>query len=153
MDSPSSQQVSIVVESRKRLTIKPRTIEFRDEELQLIIEKVVDFESFRENGFELEELFEIKDAANDELNKVLAQDPANKTKTFRELGLSEFKEIEIRSQVMRVEVIITQNRITELIKAKNDSWYAFKMSQSTHYKKEIMEIVLGNSSVGAFRNM
>lgn len=54
----SSNPVPMVVEYGKALQIKPNTLMLREEDLKLIIEKIIDFESFRVNGFPLKSYFE-----------------------------------------------------------------------------------------------
>lgn len=54
----SSNPVSMVVNHGKALQIKPITLMLREEDLKLIIKKIIDFKPFRVNGFPLKAYFE-----------------------------------------------------------------------------------------------
>lgn len=45
-------------DSGKSLHIKPKTMDFNKENLKLIVEKIVDFDSFNLNGYSLYNFFE-----------------------------------------------------------------------------------------------
>lgn len=54
------QQAPMVIESGKGLHIKPRTMNVRENGLNLTWEKMVDFESFSENDYSLREYFKVE---------------------------------------------------------------------------------------------
>lgn len=53
----TSNQAPMVIDSRKNICIKPRTMKLRGEDQKLTIEYIVDFESFRVNEYPLKEHF------------------------------------------------------------------------------------------------
>jgi len=57
--------------------------------------------------------------AEEELREKRARFPKNAQKTREELGLKEFKEIEIRSPVLGVNVVISRRSIEQLIRSKD----------------------------------
>ncbi|MCH86263.1 hypothetical protein A2U01_0007117 [Trifolium medium] len=118
--------------------------------LELSIEKVVDFESLKINDFDLEHYFVnqgwrsyfdmlngkvytsvIKEfwmkasvfdqaAACFEAQKMILSDPNLKGKTREEMDLKPFTEIEIRSNILGMDVCITQTHIARLLGIKNE---------------------------------
>lgn len=56
----SSQQAPVEVESGKGFHIKLRIMKFIKNELTLILEQIVDFESYSVNGYPLREYFEVQ---------------------------------------------------------------------------------------------
>ncbi|XP_050878186.1 uncharacterized protein LOC127082005 [Lathyrus oleraceus] len=144
----------MVVDSGKALKIKHRTLMLRKDDLKLIIEQIVDFESFRVNGFSLKASFEVqgwinyfkmlngptspylvkdlwvKDGVYDECSVALDNGKL-KGKSRAEMGLEEFKEVEIRYVVMGVNVTITQSHISKLLNMDNTSRYALNTKDSS----------------------
>lgn len=54
----TSNQAPMVIDYRNNLQIKPRTLKLREGDLKLIVEQIVDFESFWVNGYPLKAYFE-----------------------------------------------------------------------------------------------
>ncbi|XP_050902473.1 uncharacterized protein LOC127114014 [Lathyrus oleraceus] len=145
----SLDPVSMVVNSGKSLEIKPKTLTLREEDPKLIIEHIVDFESFRVNGFPLKAYFEdqgwinyfkmlndptfpylindfwVRTKVHDESavalkeNQKITESEELKGKIRVEMGLEDFKEVEIRSTVMGVNMTITQGHIAKHLNMDN----------------------------------
>lgn len=114
------------VESGKSLTIKPKTINIKKENLKLIVKQIIDFDSFNHNGYDLLSFFIVQkwysfvDMLNGptyphlvrdlwvraevyneltsymEQNMKVKNDKSLKGKSINEMGLKEFEEVEIR---------------------------------------------------------
>lgn len=137
MTFSSSQQIPLNVDYGESLKTSPRSSSFREEDMELIIEQVVDFKSFAANAYPLSEHFEkqgwmnyfnilngstypllVKDfwvraevydefAALAEERNAVSNDKSLKGKTRAEMGLKEFKCTKIRYAVMGVDISIT----------------------------------------------
>ncbi|XP_050920137.1 uncharacterized protein LOC127137753 [Lathyrus oleraceus] len=57
--------------------------------------------------------------ASVELNQLVENDSSLKGKSREEVGLNKFEELKIRSTIMGVDVVITQNTIIKLLKSSN----------------------------------
>ena len=129
------------IDSMQSLKIKPKTSSLNQDDLKLLIEQIVDFESFEANDCKLKKYFEsqgwmnyfnllngptystlVKDfwvraevydefSAQTEERMAIQNNKKLKGKTRAEMGLNEFKCIEIRSAVMGLEVTITQDTL------------------------------------------
>lgn len=123
----SSNLVPMVLNSSKSPVIKTITLMLIEEDLKLIVKQIIDFESFRVNGLPLKSYFEAQgwkdyfemlngptfpylvkkiwvraevydesDVALEETQKIVENEEL-KGKSRVEMGLEEFKEVEIRS--------------------------------------------------------
>lgn len=150
MASTSSSHLDVmVIETRKKFNVKPKTMMFGLEELRAVIEHIVNFEALRMNGYSLQDFFKFhgwmkyfdmlngptfpylikdlwvrakvydKDVAVIEEIQKFAKNEKIKGKSRAEMGLSKFKEVEIRYVVIRVKVTITLNHIYKLMGLEN----------------------------------
>lgn len=46
MSSSNAQHAHMIIESRKSMTIKPKTMDLNQSDMKLLVEKMVDFDSF-----------------------------------------------------------------------------------------------------------
>lgn len=51
--SSSAQHEHMIVEFGKSLTIKPKTMDINHEDIKLLVEQIIDFDSFNQNGYDL----------------------------------------------------------------------------------------------------
>ncbi|XP_050897528.1 uncharacterized protein LOC127104386 [Lathyrus oleraceus] len=123
------------------------------DDLKLLVEQITDFDYFSKNGYNLWIFFKVQEwssffdmlngstypylvkdfwawaevfdesAAREELELLVNRDNSLKGKTKKEARLKEFEEMEIRSAVMGVDMVITQNKIAKLLRAPNSSKY------------------------------
>ena len=140
-----ASSTAINTESGKSLAITPNTASISKDSLRIQIENIVDFGSLERNNVvitdyfarkqwgpffqmlngptytELVELFwikafvftEVDDAAEEE--SVVRNNPAMKGKNRAEMGLSEFTETEVRSNVLGLDMVITKSMIRKLL--------------------------------------
>ncbi|CAL5211990.1 unnamed protein product [Lathyrus oleraceus] len=165
----SSNPIPMVIDYGKALQIKPKTLMLREEDLKLIIEKIVDFESFRVSGFPLKSYFEdqgwmnyfeilngptfpylVKDlwasakvfyesSAAFEENLNIVENKNLKGKSRVEMDLEEFKKVEMIYVVMRIDVTITQSHIVKLLKMDNIGICALNSKDSSHESSVIKQ--------------
>ncbi|CAL5188753.1 unnamed protein product [Lathyrus oleraceus] len=176
MNSSSySQQAHMVVESSKSLHIKQRTMDIRKEDLKLIVEQIVDFESFNLNGYPLWNLLKdqewcsifdmlngltypclVKDfwvkvevydeiSAYFEVNQKVVKNISLRRRSVREMGLKEFEEVEIRSVVTGIDVTIIQNTIVKLLSVSTVGKCTLNTKENSP-KAEIIKIRLFENS-------
>lgn len=156
----------------------------RENELKLTMEEIVDFESFNVNGYPLKEYFEVQgwmpyfemlngpiypylvnnflvrekkmdeDSASFEERQKIAEDEANKGNNIVEIGLKEFKEVEIRSVVMGVEVTITQSHIAHLFGVFVKGRFTLNIKESSKEANLIKSsLFLNSDDFGKVKNM
>ena len=140
-----ASSTAINTESGKSLAITPNTASISKDSLRIQIENIVDFGSLERNKVvitdyfarqqwgpffqmlngptytELVKLFWIKafvftevDAAAEE-ESVVRNNPSMKGKNRAEMGLSEFTETEVRSNVLGLDMVITESMIRKLL--------------------------------------
>src|SRR4030067_3411797 len=152
--------------SEQSMKIKPNTTSVPKDSLKVRIEQVIDFDALARNGIQVARFFaaqklspffqmhhgptyvelvkqfwvkaEIFDqeAADKELGKLMSMDKTGK-KSRAEFGLKEFEETEIRSNVMRLDVKITQSMIPKATKAPNAGMCLIGSNGSSEWVKEI----------------
>ncbi|WJX83306.1 hypothetical protein P8452_65976 [Trifolium repens] len=80
------------------------------EGMEFLTEKFVDFESLKLNGFAVEE----------EVRKLVAEDKSLRGKTRVQMGLRPFKGKEIGSNLLGIDVLITQEHIAKILGLDNE---------------------------------
>ncbi|KAK2420575.1 hypothetical protein QL285_031286 [Trifolium repens] len=128
---------------------RPASTDYGREVMEFLTEKFVDFESLRLNGIDVQSLFYdqqwgnyfdmlngfvyydiVKNfwhkayvfdefSANEEVNKLVAKDKNLKGKTRVQLGLRPYKEKEIRSNLLGIDVLITQELVAKILDLDN----------------------------------
>jgi hypothetical protein len=139
--------------------------------MEIITEKFVDFESFKVNGIDIQSLFfdqqwgnyfdmlngfvyyDIakyfwkkatifdKFSADEEVNQMVAKDKTLKGKTRVQLGLRPFKGKEIKSNIMGINVLITQEHVAKVLSLDNEgedvNTYKLKSKHSESIKQDL----------------
>ncbi|KAK2380806.1 hypothetical protein QL285_068467 [Trifolium repens] len=140
----------IDLSSQARLAFKDNVTDAGPESFEFVTEKFVDFESFKVNGIDIQGLFydqqwknyfemlngfvyyDIvkyfwqkatifdKFCADEEVRKMVEKDSSLKGKTRSQLGLRPYKGKEIRSNIMGINVLITQEHIAKILGLDNE---------------------------------
>ncbi|KAK2370691.1 hypothetical protein QL285_083716 [Trifolium repens] len=140
----------IDLSSQARLVFKDNVTDAGPESFEFVTEKFVDFESFKVNGIDIQSLFydqqwknyfemlngfvyyDIvkyfwqkatifdKFCADEEVRKMVEKDSSLKGKTRSQLGLRPYKGKEIRSNIMGINVLITQEHIAKILGLDNE---------------------------------
>jgi hypothetical protein len=140
----------INLNSQATLVNPPNTMDCGRDNMEFFPECMVDFESLRANGFDIKSLFydqqwenyfEILNgfiyfdivrnfwnkayvydqaAAKEEVRKMIEKDDSLKGKTRAQMGLRPFRGTEIRSNLVRIEVVITQEHIAKMLGLDNE---------------------------------
>lgn len=135
--SSNAQHAHMNVASDKSMTIKPKPTNLNQDEYNLLVEQIIDFDSFNQNGYDLWSFFKIHEwnpilnmlnrpnypllvkdfwvreevfDASEELRLLVMKNISLKGNNREEVGLRKFEEVEIRSVVMGVNVVITQRK-------------------------------------------
>lgn len=139
------------------------------------MEQIVDFKSFQVNRYPLKEHFEVQgwfhffDILNglaypylvkdlwvrakvydeivtslEERGKIVAY-KTNRGKSIAKMGLKDFKEVEIKSVVMGVDVTITQRDISKMICLANEGRCAMNTKESGKHAQLIKSSLFTNS--------
>ncbi|WJX77512.1 NADH:ubiquinone reductase (H(+)-translocating) [Trifolium repens] len=136
--------------SQASLVVKDNTTDAGPEAFEFATEKFVDFESLKLNGVDIQSLFydqqwknyfemlngfvyyDIvkyfwqkatifdKFCADEEVRKMVAKDSSLSGKTRSQLGLRPFKGKEIRSNIMGINVLITQEHVAKVLGLDNE---------------------------------
>lgn len=131
------------------MIIKLKTMDLNQNYLKLLVEQIIDFDSFSQNGYYLWSFFRVQEwspifdmlngptyphlvkdfwarvevfdelATCEELKLLVEMDNSLKEKTRKEVDLEKFEEFEIRYVVMGVDVIITQKTFAILLCSPN----------------------------------
>ena len=163
--SSSVEMKSFDLSSQQTLKIKPNTSSVSKESLKILIEQVVDFDSLGRNGVNIAEFFAFQkwspffqmlngptykemvkefwikaevfdeEAADREPAKRIDEDKSGKRVTRADFGLEEFKEAEIRSNILGVPVKITQKLISRVIGVPDSGMFII----GTNNKSEWMD--------------
>ncbi|KAK2352185.1 hypothetical protein QL285_096499 [Trifolium repens] len=140
----------IDLSSQAKLVIKDNATDAGPEAFEFVTEKFIDFESLKENGIDIQSLyydqqwgnyFEMlngfvyydivkyfwqkatifdKVQADEEVRKMVEKDSSLKGKTSVQLGLRPFKGNEIRSNIMGINVLITQEHVAKVLGLDNE---------------------------------
>ncbi|XP_058786331.1 uncharacterized protein LOC131660967 [Vicia villosa] len=180
----SSYQAAMIVEFGKSFHVKLKTTKFFLKDLELVIEHIVDFESLRVNVYQLQHFFKfqgwmeyfdmlnratfpylVKDfwvraeiydgdvAAIEEIHKV-TNNRELKGKSRDEMGLPEFKEVEINYELMGVDVTITLNHISKLLGMEIVGRYALNTKVNNSESSMMKEtIFLGRTDFSKVKNL
>src|SRR4030066_1813754 len=160
---------SVDTSSRKALMIKPNTTSVPKDSLKVLVEQVVDFDSLMRNGVQISRFFSAqslnpffqthhgptytelvknfwikaeivdKEASEKELALAMSLDKSKKKKTRTDFGLSEFIEMEIKSNVMGVDVTITQSMVAKVMKVSEGGMYLKGSNSTSEWAKEIFK--------------
>lgn len=60
VSSSNARHAHMIVEFGKSMTIKPKTMDLRQNDLKLLVEQIVDFDSFSHNGYDLSSFFRVQ---------------------------------------------------------------------------------------------
>ncbi|KAK2410539.1 hypothetical protein QL285_045900 [Trifolium repens] len=140
----------IDLKSQARLVVKENQIDAGAEAFEFITEKFVDFESLKANGIDVQSLFYDQQwknyfemlnefvyydivkyfwqkatvfdrlNADEEVRKMIEKDSSLKGKTRKELGLKPYRGKEIRSNILGINVLITQEHIAKILGLDNE---------------------------------
>ena len=160
---------SVDTTSRKSLKIKPNTTSVPRDSLKVLVEQVVDFDSLMRNGVQISRFFSAqslnpffqihhgptytelvknfwikaeifdKEASEKELAVAMSLDKTKRKKTRADFGLPELTETEIRSNVMGVDVTITQSMIARILKVSEGGMFLKGTNSTSEWAKEIFK--------------
>jgi len=166
-ESSSNQGNTMEVYSRESLIIKPRTTVMDKKELTLLIESAVDFESTKRNGIDvlpyigtkdLDCYFEMlhgptyrelvkdfwiraevydRDVAELEERQKVAKNSRLKGNTREEMGLPEFKEVEVRLAVKEIRVTITKEMLAKSARCTNYGMFEINVKKDSHWMEKV----------------
>ncbi|KAK2374568.1 hypothetical protein QL285_075521 [Trifolium repens] len=177
----------IDLSSQARLVFKDNVTNAGPEAFEFITEKFVDFESFKVNGIDIQSLFfdqqwknyfemlngfvyyDIvkyfwqkatifdKFSADEEVRKMVEKDRSLKGKTRSQLGLRPYKGKEIRSNIMGINVLITQEHIAKILgldnEGENVDEYGEKSKHIESIKKDLFLPGSANNDFGKAKFM
>ncbi|KAK2402627.1 hypothetical protein QL285_052128 [Trifolium repens] len=140
----------IDLSSQATLVVKDNATDAGPEAFEFVTEKFVDFNSLKENGIDIQSLFYDQQwrnyfemlngfvyydivkyfwqkatifdqfSADEEVRKIIEKDSSLKGKTRVQLGLRPFKGKEIRSNLMGINVLITQEHVAKVLGLDNE---------------------------------
>ncbi|KAK2450833.1 hypothetical protein QL285_009929 [Trifolium repens] len=140
----------IDLKSQARLVVKENQTDAGPEAFEFVTEKFVDFESLKANGIDIQSLFYDQQwknyfemlngfvyydivkyfwqkatvfdrfSADEEVRKMIEKDSSLRGKTRRELGLKPYRGKEIRSNILGINVLITQEHIAKILGLENE---------------------------------
>ncbi|KAK2455853.1 hypothetical protein QL285_003269 [Trifolium repens] len=177
----------IDLKSQEKLVFKDNETVAGPESLEFITEKFVDFESLKVNGIDIQSLFydqqwknyfemlngfvyydivkyfwqkaTIFDKFNsdEEVKKMVEKDGSLKGKTRTQLGLRPFRGKEIRSNIMGINVLITQEHIAKILgldnEGENVDEYGEKSKHIESIKKDLFLPGCANNDFGKAKFM
>ncbi|KAK2404933.1 hypothetical protein QL285_054234 [Trifolium repens] len=177
----------IDISSQARLVFIDNVTDAGPESFEFITEKFVDFESFKVNGIDIQSLFydqqwknyfemlngfvyyDIvkyfwqkatifdKFCADEEVRKMVEKDSSLEGKTRSQLGLRPYKGKEIRSNIMGINVLITQEHIAKLLgldnEGENVDEYGEKSKHIESIKKDLFLPGCANNDFGKAKFM
>ncbi|KAK2382130.1 hypothetical protein QL285_069683 [Trifolium repens] len=177
----------IDLSSQARLVFKDNVTDAGPESFEFVTEKFVDFESFKVNGIDIQSLFydqqwknyfemlngfvyyDIvkyfwqkatifdKFSADEEVRKMVEKDSSLKGKTRSQLGLRPYKGKEIRSNIMGINVLITQEHIAKILgldnEGENVDEYGEKSKHIESIKKDLFLPGRSNNDFGKAKFM
>ncbi|KAK2403237.1 hypothetical protein QL285_052693 [Trifolium repens] len=177
----------IDLKSQEKLVFKDNETVAGPESFEFITEKFVDFESFKVNGIDIQSLFydqqwknyfemlngfvyyDIvkyfwqkatifdKFNADEEVKKMVEKDGSLKGKSRTQLGLRPFRGKEIRSNIMGINVLITQEHIAKILgldnEGENVDEYGEKSKHIESIKKDLFLPGCANNDFGKAKFM
>ncbi|KAK2374399.1 hypothetical protein QL285_075365 [Trifolium repens] len=177
----------IDLSSQARLVFKDNVTDAGPGSFEFVTEKFVDFESFKVNGIDIQSLFydqqwknyfemlngfvyyDIvkyfwqkatifdKFSADEEVRKMVEKDSTLKGKTRSQLGLRPYKGKEIRSNIMGINVLITQEHIAKILgldnEGENVDEYGEKSKHIESIKKDLFLPGSSNNDFGKAKFM
>ncbi|KAK2394345.1 hypothetical protein QL285_056187 [Trifolium repens] len=177
----------IDLKSQEKLVFKDNVTDAGPESFEFITEKFVDFESLKVNGIDIQSLFydqqwknyfemlngfvyyDIvkyfwqkatifdKFNADEEVRKMVEKDGSLKGKTRTQLGLRPFRGKEIRSNIMGINVLITQEHIAKILgldnEGENVDEYGEKSKHIESIKKDLFLSGCTNNDFGKAKFM
>ncbi|KAK2366666.1 hypothetical protein QL285_080023 [Trifolium repens] len=177
----------IDLKSQEKLVFKDNVTDAGPESFEFITEKFVDFESLKVNGIDIQSLFydqqwknyfemlngfvyyDIvkyfwqkatifdKFNADEEVRKMVEKDGSLKGKTRTQLGLRPFRGKEIRSNIMGINVLITQEHIAKILgldnEGENVDEYGEKSKHIESIKKDLFLPGCANNDFGKAKFM
>ncbi|WJX83931.1 NADH:ubiquinone reductase (H(+)-translocating) [Trifolium repens] len=177
----------IDLKSQEKLVFKDNVTDAGPESFEFITEKFVDFESLKVNGINIQSLFydqqwknyfemlngfvyyDIvkyfwqkatifdKFIADEELRKMVEKDGSLKGKTRTQLGLRPYRGKEIRSNIMGINVLITQEHIAKILgldnEGENVDEYGEKSKHIESIKKDLFQPGCANNDFGKAKFM
>lgn len=95
-----------------------------------------------------------EDVVASEERQKIAEDEENKWKSIVEMGLKEFKEVEIRSTVMGVEVTIIQSHISSLFGVSDNGRFSLNTKESSKEATLVkLSLFLNSDDFGKVKNV
>ncbi|WJX84026.1 NADH:ubiquinone reductase (H(+)-translocating) [Trifolium repens] len=177
----------IDLKSQEKLVFKDNVTDAGPESFEFVTEKFVDFESFKVNGIDIQSLFydqqwknyfemlngfvyyDIvkyfwqkatifdKFNADEEVRKMVEKDGSLKGKTRTQLGLRPYRGNEIRSNIMGINVLITQEHIAKILgldnEGENVDEYGEKSKHIESIKKDLFLPGSANNDFGKAKFM
>ncbi|KAK2374352.1 hypothetical protein QL285_075322 [Trifolium repens] len=177
----------IDLKSQEKLVFKDNVTDAGPESFEFVTEKFVDFESFKVNGIDIQSLFydqqwknyfemlngfvyyDIvkyfwqkatifdKFNADEEVRKMVEKDGSLKGKTRTQLGLRPYRGKEIRSNIMGINVLITQEHIAKILgldnEGENVDEYGEKSKHIESIKKDLFLPGSANNDFGKAKFM
>ncbi|KAK2357151.1 hypothetical protein QL285_094451 [Trifolium repens] len=177
----------IDLKSQEKLVFKDNVTDAGPESFEFITEKFVDFESLKVNGIDIQSLFydqqwknyfemlngfvyyDIvkyfwqkatifdKFNADEELRKMVEKDGSLKGKTRTQLGLRPYRGKEIRSNIMGINVLITQEHIAKILGLDNEGENVDEYGEKSKYiesiKKDLFQPSCANNDFGKTKFM
>src|SRR4030042_1942048 len=177
----SSSSSAINIQSQKSLVIKPNVASISKGSLRIQVENIVDFGSLERNGVEITRFFShqqwgpffrmlngprytelvrnfwvkayifTEKEAKEEEASLIRSKPEMKGKSRLEMGLSDFTETEVRSNVLGLEMVITESLITTLLQIpsgglfvtghKGDSEFADRIEATLHERRPSKKVI------------
>ncbi|KAK2393124.1 NADH:ubiquinone reductase (H(+)-translocating) [Trifolium repens] len=177
----------IDLKSQEKLVFKDNVTDAGPESFEFVTEKFVDFERFKVNGIDIQSLFydqqwknyfemlngfvyyDIvkyfwqkatifdKFNADEEVRKMVEKDGSLKGKTRTQLGLRPYRGNEIRSNIMGINVLITQEHIAKILgldnEGENVDEYGEKSKHIESIKKDLFLAGSTNNDFGKAKFM
>ncbi|KAK2363157.1 hypothetical protein QL285_088166 [Trifolium repens] len=177
----------IDLKSQEKLVFKDNVTDAGPESFEFVTEKFVDFESFKVNGIDIQSLFydqqwknyfemlngfvyyDIvkyfwqkatifdKFNADEEVRKMVEKDGSLKGKTRTQLGLRPYRGKKIRSNIMGINVLITQEHIAKILgldnEGENVDEYGEKSKHIESIKKDLFLPGSANNDFGKAKFM
>ena len=177
----SSSSSAINIQSGKSLVIKPNVASISKGSLRIQVENIVDFGSLERNGVEITRFFShqqwgpffrmlngptytelvrnfwikacifTEKEAREEEASLIRSKPELKGKSRLEMGLSDFTETEVRSNVLGLEMVITESLIRSLLQIpsgglfvtgqKGDSEFPDKIEATLHEGRPSKKVI------------
>ncbi|KAK2428296.1 hypothetical protein QL285_026824 [Trifolium repens] len=177
----------IDLKSQEKLVVKENQKDAGPEAFEFVTEKFVDFESLRVNGIDVQGLFYDQQwknyfemlngfvyydivkyfwqkatvfdriSADEEVRKMVEKDSSLRGKSRRELGLKPYRGKEIRSNILGINVLITQEHIAKVLGLDNEGEnvddYDEKSKHLEAIKKDLFLPGSSNSDFGKAKFM